>query len=326
MSNSNTNENLNVLVVTHNSRLRCFLSKIHNGEKILRFKNCAILKIVIELKPYKNINKNSNANIHTITLIHEGEKGSEISKPDEKYYSAIGSGVLSPKFDTLNYYPVHPTSTTLKEVYSTITLYVVRHAEGVHNPKNSKYKGWINRLTSILQIPLYIDPGLSQVGVSQAINAGNFLAEKGIVFAYAFTSELKRTRQTADIIIDTLDKIKHYKHESSGPNQSISHQHNLKIQPIPCINEISDYARGACDDFKLNSNLMRAPENKSECFKIKNQHVLNENCTKHNTDWFLYQKLNSKCYGTNFIENILNAIQTACRPPKKFNIDDGICE
>lgn len=298
----NNQNNINVLVVTHNSRLRCFLSKIQGGAKILRFKNCAILKIVIT--PQRNE--------YNIELFYEGEKGSGVDKLDDKFYginlTEINGGFIR-NFLGLNKKKQQPEKTE-KEAqpftaihieynkinnlinlgHDTITLYVVRHAEGDHNKKTNKYKGWINRLTSILQIPLHIDPPLSPEGNNQAKNAGTFLAkpENGIKFNYAFTSELKRTRETAINILDTIL------------------QQNITLYPIPCIHEVSNYAKGLCDDFKLNSNLIRAPENKSKCFKYKN-HTGNF-CTHHTTDWRIYQKLNNKCTGTDLVHNVLNAL------------------
>jgi len=193
--------NLNVLVVTHNSRLRCFLSKLMNGSKILRFKICAILKLTINIKNQK----------YKIEFLYEGDKGTDIDKSEDKFYGIkndINSGFIGKLFKkketqtnkgqpipkttqpttkttqpttktaqptTKTTQPTTKTTQPFPEIpeksiklnlpFDTVTMFIVRHAEGLHNPKDSKYKSAINRLTSILQIPflpLHIDPGLNQ--------------------------------------------------------------------------------------------------------------------------------------------------------------------
>jgi broad specificity phosphatase PhoE len=317
MSNIN---NINVLVVTHNSRIRCFLSKIMDGAKMLRFKNCAILKIVINIQQTV-INIQQTVYGHevkyNIELIYGGETSESVDKSEDKFYTTPpirgGGGIMqtifrhfkrdshpeqqtekrAEQFENINDQQIdeQQINDNIKQLYKTITLYVVRHAEGKHNKKGNIYKGWVNRLTSILQIPLHIDPDLSDEGVEQAKNAGNVLTnhENGIKFDYAFTSELRRTRETA---YEILQKTKN---------------NNIPIYPIPCIHEVSNYAKGLCDDFKLNSNLIRAPENKSKCFEKYNQQHFKD-CKYYNEDWAIYQKLNKKCSGTDLVQNVLNAI------------------
>jgi len=288
----------NVLVVTHNSRLRCFLSSISGGKPTKRFKNAAILKLTLKL----DLNKDYNQNEYNIELFYVGElnekKEIDVTKVTNKYYT-------KPRIDNLEKEISlgSPSDTSLgdrikdiifklkAEGKQEIHMYIVRHAEGEHNTNNNKYKSWINRLTSILQIPMHIDPVLSQIGQTQAEAAGIEL--KHVKFDYVFSSELKRTRQTARIILDnSLDKNK-----------------SQLIYPLQCLHEVSDYAYGKCDDFKLNSNLIRAPENKSKCFNPK-YHVKDE-CTEFNTVWSIYNyelKNKIKCNNTNLLYNVLSGM------------------
>lgn len=71
-----------------------------------------------------------------------------------------------------------------------IKLVLVRHGESIWNLEN-RFTGWT-------------DVDLSENGVSEAIEAGKILKEKGYTFDIAFTSVLKRANRTLDIILDEL--------------------------------------------------------------------------------------------------------------------------
>jgi len=68
------------------------------------------------------------------------------------------------------------------------TLILVRHGQSEWNLKNL-FTGWK-------------DPGLTELGVEEAMIGGKALAETGLRFDIAFTSVLKRAQKTLDIILE----------------------------------------------------------------------------------------------------------------------------
>lgn len=70
-------------------------------------------------------------------------------------------------------------------------IVLLRHGESVWNRENL-FTGWV-------------DVGLSEKGVQEAISAGNVLAERGYIFDMAFTSLLKRAIKTLWIVLEQMD-------------------------------------------------------------------------------------------------------------------------
>lgn len=70
------------------------------------------------------------------------------------------------------------------------TLVLVRHGQSEWNKKNL-FTGWA-------------DPGLTEQGIKEAINAGRRLKEKGLVFDIAFTSVLSRAQHTLTLMLKEL--------------------------------------------------------------------------------------------------------------------------
>ena len=73
-------------------------------------------------------------------------------------------------------------------------LILVRHGQSEWNSKNL-FTGWK-------------DPGLTELGVKEAKNAGKLIANKGILFNLMYTSMLTRAQKTGDLI---LQEMKHPK-------------------------------------------------------------------------------------------------------------------
>lgn len=69
-------------------------------------------------------------------------------------------------------------------------LVLVRHGQSEWNLKNL-FTGWK-------------DPGLTEKGVAEAHDAGKRLADMGLEFDIAFTSELGRAQRTLDIMLEEL--------------------------------------------------------------------------------------------------------------------------
>jgi len=72
-----------------------------------------------------------------------------------------------------------------------LKLVLLRHGESVWNKEN-RFTGWI-------------DVGLSEKGVEEALSAGQILKEKGFKFDKVYTSYLKRAIKTSWIVLEELD-------------------------------------------------------------------------------------------------------------------------
>lgn len=72
----------------------------------------------------------------------------------------------------------------------TVTLVLVRHGQSRWNLEN-RFTGWV-------------DVELTDNGRAEARRAGEMLADTGIRFSKAYTSELVRAQETLDIILDGL--------------------------------------------------------------------------------------------------------------------------
>ena len=71
-------------------------------------------------------------------------------------------------------------------------LILVRHGQSEWNAKNL-FTGWK-------------DPGLTEIGLKEAKNAGLLINEIGIAFNKMFTSNLMRAQKTGLIILDTINQ------------------------------------------------------------------------------------------------------------------------
>jgi 2,3-bisphosphoglycerate-dependent phosphoglycerate mutase len=69
-------------------------------------------------------------------------------------------------------------------------LILVRHGQSEWNSKNL-FTGWK-------------DPGLTELGVKEAKNAGKLIADKGILFDLMYTSMLTRAQKTGDLILQEM--------------------------------------------------------------------------------------------------------------------------
>ncbi len=69
-------------------------------------------------------------------------------------------------------------------------LILVRHGQSEWNSKNL-FTGWK-------------DPGLTELGVKEAKNAGKLIANKGILFNLMYTSMLTRAQKTGDLILQEM--------------------------------------------------------------------------------------------------------------------------
>src|SRR5512135_2252227 len=70
-------------------------------------------------------------------------------------------------------------------------IVLLRHGESIWNREN-RFTGWI-------------DVGLSERGVEEALQGGRNLAQEGYVFDVAFTSMLKRAIKTLWLVLEEMD-------------------------------------------------------------------------------------------------------------------------
>jgi len=69
-------------------------------------------------------------------------------------------------------------------------LILVRHGQSEWNSKNL-FTGWK-------------DPGLTELGIKEAKDAGKLIADKGILFNLMYTSMLTRAQKTGDLILQEM--------------------------------------------------------------------------------------------------------------------------
>ena len=74
----------------------------------------------------------------------------------------------------------------------TRNLILVRHGQSEWNEQNL-FTGWK-------------DPGLTNLGIKEAKNAGSLISDKGIQFDEMFTSMLVRAQDTGAIILDSINQ------------------------------------------------------------------------------------------------------------------------
>ena len=74
----------------------------------------------------------------------------------------------------------------------TRNLILVRHGQSEWNEQNL-FTGWK-------------DPGLTELGIKEAENAGSLISDKGIQFNEMFTSMLVRAQDTGAIILDSINQ------------------------------------------------------------------------------------------------------------------------
>jgi len=75
---------------------------------------------------------------------------------------------------------------------TTRNLILVRHGQSEWNEQNL-FTGWK-------------DPGLTELGIKEAKNAGSLISDKGIQFDEMFTSMLIRAQDTGAIILDSINQ------------------------------------------------------------------------------------------------------------------------
>jgi hypothetical protein len=127
--------------------MRCLLDTLGFSSNPLiktskkKFKNCAIIELVVEPTKMK------------IKMIHEGDLAGEDSDAD-KYFSDFEAELQNNPFSTEG---------------NTFIFYIMRHGDGKHN--EAKQKGFLTKTFQVLSQSLY-DAELTERGKDQGFNAG----------------------------------------------------------------------------------------------------------------------------------------------------------
>jgi broad specificity phosphatase PhoE len=280
------NEPINILLVSHNSRIKCLLKSmdidmmryIGIEKKEIRFMNCAIIKLSISNINIKvSIHYNGQVEKHKKGYIYfiKNEEGIK-EKENELFFEAID--INKNKYNDI-----------LKKLHinvddignSTWDFYMMRHGEGLHN-KLPKISGLISKLFK----KDYLDPDLTPNGIDQAIKASASI--QPIPFKIIFVSDLKRTRQTLANILPniTFDNIT-YNDET----------YKIPIYVLPCSHELNYIDSGLCDG-NIMQKFQLTHENE---MKANNANCENENkdpdcvINDHPLNWYYYKEF----YGSN---------------------------
>lgn len=277
----NPNKALNCLLITHNSILQCFIEKqrvilgLQNDERKIRFKNCAILCLTLNLTSYN----------FTIELVYDGQLSEDENRKvseERPYYVTLKTqiyqgyeglyvpfepiqGRISDETKVLNLLPNDLDE--LKTKYNTdiIKFYIVRHGQAEHNEKKWNKAGF----------SLKLDTNITEAGARQAYFSARALT--GILedetIDIVCASDLQRTRQTVLPFISQFDIV------------------SQKIVIVPCANELNNSGNdGDCYEKSSNSSLLGSKSSRENypactpetCPSIKSQDG------NINIDWSLY--------------------------------------
>ena len=320
-------ENITSILVSHNARLRCVITKLFNKSRIstnnekrsqfkeYRWQNCCVLKLVL----LPNVGK-FNFNL---SLIYAGEIDPMETKAyaywSDRNYSeqleprvkgCIGALCSSSNKTTVSsrdFYIFEPLTGNISlsdlsdiptnsqlNTNTQFTFYLVRHGQAQHNITGSHN---------------IIDTSLTNVGKSGAKNAGialnNELTKNNSMLRYYFASDLIRTRQTLQGILSGIESARLYL-------ETRANKINLLI--LPCAHELPFVSNGNCDsstNIKVNISQLGSEENKMSCNKLNNyssttpQYItcVSFNCITSdnitllvNLDWSIYTQFYDKSY------------------------------
>jgi phosphohistidine phosphatase SixA len=234
-----------------------------NGNwKLPRFKNGSVLRCIITHDKIK------------FDLLVEGEIDEK--KPKYVYYVksenvSNDAGALLGKYKVTAFDPMELINTTYpigKD--DTYVFYIVRHGQATHNV----LKGMTQKIGSALSGQK--DTTLTLEGSHQANRSGAEFAKLfvdkgdstgdqdgniGLAPKYIFTSDLRRTRQTAQYFLTSLTvNISNLVMAAS----IISNNRKYRWIVLPCAHELAFVNSGYCDGFQ-NPLLPTPPENQMTC-------------------------------------------------------------
>jgi broad specificity phosphatase PhoE len=290
------NPPLNILIVTHNSRMRCLLKDWLGVNNIPEFLNCAIIKLTI------------TQNLSSIELIYPGstestKKHDLVKKQKEQkeleFFFKVNQVSMNENLKKkINFNQVN--------MNNEMNFYIMRHAEGTHNIVTTLGKLGNTHL---------LDPHLTSNGIQQAMTAGEKFS-KEIKFDYLFASKLHRTRET---LVNFMKGTKPVA-ITTQPFKNTTQLPEIII--LPCSHELAynDMLGSNCDNpiYKFGPTAL-AYENNSKCEKEKKDNT----CTTITLDNITYpinweHYTQSDCTKTNMITQCIEIIKKLeSKKPKK---------
>ena len=311
-------DGINIILVTHNARMRCFLEDYFKesmdgfrkyvkpnsrGKKEIRFKNSAILLL-------RNYDGDDIDNRWRLELVNEGQvtkarDGAYFVTPTNDNCQCDNTNIIFKGTDSKFIVKDNINENSLLKTYITgenkkYNIYIIRHGDALHNT------GKLNRLKNFSK---RTDTSLTTDGKEQAKETGRYFVDKQIKnIHYLFSSNLKRTRETLDEIINIIKQ----------KNILSNNIFNIpdKIIVLPCSHELKYYENGSCDAKEQKSKFIPF-ENKMGCelSKVYDTCDTKDNCCKTTNDmeidWKYYkknEKNNNYCIETNMINEIFNFI------------------
>ena len=222
------------------------------GFSLPRFKNGSVLEYVI------------TSDAINIRLLIDGE----VDEKKEKYiyYVLPGDefkdiGAVQGRYNVTPFNPIKLQNNTYQVAPGQkYIFYVVRHGQATHNLLKSKMEKLGNVLTGKKDTSL-TDEGKQQARRSGAKMASLLKNESVLAPGHLFSSDLKRTRETAtNFITGLLNNID----EASADYKKIadvSDKHSLIV--LPCAHELAFIKSGNCDAEQ--AMLPTPPENQTSC-------------------------------------------------------------
>jgi broad specificity phosphatase PhoE len=254
-----TTSNINVLSVTHNARIRCLLSYIglmqaelnkinetttNKKIKEIRIKNCGILKLSIL----------ANSDEAEISMFYQGNIEPENRRPG-LYFTQTSNGSQNTNDVPMQPYKFKLSQLNIGRQNKNINIYLIRHGEGTHNVKS-----FFPNMSA--------DTLLTQKGVEQASAAAEYLVNKLVIgkfdpIDFYFCSNLKRSRQTLDILMEYI--YRRYTLNIFGNKKESSEPKRKKMIVLPCSHEVSFNENGKCDKEPFFGNILFNRENRMSC-------------------------------------------------------------
>ena len=295
-NNKNSNENdINSLIVTHNARLRCLITKLFNnsGEyqneilrqqiKNFRWQNCCVLKLIIQpnIHPISQIQNNEKKLTFVLSLIYDGEIDPTENKPTYQYWGnnpTENNAITQKPKGCIGKFCKKQNNVEEKLRYNTFNNLI--GSLNISDLKDTKIAGDITNINKVFTFYLVrhgqaehnlytkttikrkTDTSLTEFGNKGRKKAGiainSDLKNNGKI-EYYFASDLIRTRETFSGILNgiTLGHL------------SIKQTNNIDIIVLPCSHELAFTPDGQCD-IAANMAQLFTSENNMSCTKFNN--------------------------------------------------------
>ncbi len=253
-------DDINSIIVSHNSRIQCLLGNLRTVKSKVRFQNCCVLKMSVD------------NNRVTVDLIYSGEiSESDKRSKDKVYYSTTPNNTKYVAFEPID---SQYGSAALKINYTRAlnivtrkttkyTFYIVRHGQSQHN------EGFTLHLTKDTELLL-----AGKVAARGAMDAiyKDLGADRYIHFC--FTSDLYRTTQTFQYMLQQILRT--------------TQEGTIYPVVLPCASEVaSEGTGGNCDSLSIFTKGKGAFENYPSCTTDKIKEKKDVKCKDSEWDFYL---------------------------------------